>query len=44
MSSAFGAAKTKISSSVSQQSFCDVLKEHNGQCNKTKFKTSKMEQ
>ena len=36
MSSAFGAAKTKISSSVSQQSFSDVLKEHNGQCNKTK--------
>ena len=36
MSSAFGAAKTKISSSVSQQTFSDVLKEHNGQCNKTK--------
>ena len=35
-SSAFGAAKTKISCSVSQQTFSDVLKEHNGQCNKTK--------
>ena len=33
MSSAFGAAKTKISSSMSQQSFSDVLKEHNGQNN-----------
>ena len=33
MSSAFGAAKTKISSSMSQQSFSDVLKEHNGQSN-----------
>merc|ERR1712027_173806 len=30
MSSALGAAKTKISSSMSQQSFNDVLKEHNG--------------
>ena len=30
VSSAFGAAKTKISSSMSQQSFNDVLKEHNG--------------
>ena len=36
MSSAFGAAKTRISSSVSQQTFSNVLKEHNGQCNKTK--------
>ena len=44
MSSVFGAAKTKISSSVSQQSFSDVLKEHNGQSNETKEKTSKMEQ
>ena len=33
MSSAFGAAKTKISSSMSHQSFSDVLKEHNGQNN-----------
>ena len=31
MSSAFGAAKTKISSSMSQQNFNDVLNEHNGQ-------------
>merc|ERR1719204_1187007 len=31
MSSALGAAKTKISSSMSQQSFNDVLKESNGQ-------------
>jgi len=30
VSSAFGAAKTKISSSMSQQSFNDTLKEHNG--------------
>ena len=29
MSSAFGAAKTKISSSMSQQNFNDVLNEHN---------------
>merc|ERR1712066_1049540 len=31
VSSAFGAAKTKISSSMSQQNFNDVLKESNGQ-------------
>merc|ERR1712012_1464622 len=31
VSSALGAAKTKISSSMSQQNFNDVLKEHNGQ-------------
>ena len=31
MSSAFGAAKTKISASMSQQNFNDVLKESNGQ-------------
>merc|ERR1712045_401098 len=31
MSSAFGAAQTKISTSMSQQSFNDVLKESNGQ-------------
>merc|ERR1711971_700371 len=30
MSSAFGAAKTKISTSMSQQSFADVTKEQNG--------------
>ena len=30
MSSAFGAAKTKISTSMSQQSFSDVTKEQNG--------------
>merc|ERR1711884_55220 len=33
MSSAFGAAKTKISTSMSQQSFADVTKEQNGQNN-----------
>merc|ERR1712083_972265 len=31
VSSAFGAAKTKISNSMSQQNFNDVLKESNGQ-------------
>ena len=31
MSSAIGAAKSKISSSMSQQNFNDVLKESNGQ-------------
>ena len=31
MTSALGAAKTKISSSMSQQNFNDVLNEHNGQ-------------
>ena len=44
MSSAFGAAKTKISSSMSQQSFSDVLKEHNGQNNGSAEEASKTQQ
>jgi len=35
MSSAIGAAKTKISASMSQQNFNDVLKESNGQTSST---------
>merc|ERR1712079_92530 len=44
MSSAFGAAKTKISTSMSQQSFNDVAKEHNGQNNGSAEEASKMQQ